>query len=101
MSFDMYVGDRHESIAPHEENIFFLIIEQPTFPELSRLWEVFYRSPTLSSQQAHDIVHELIELSDHIADSEENRYLLPVIYRLLRFFNQAYCTGQSIRCVSD
>lgn len=102
MSFDLYLDNRHEQIAAHEEGIFYLIAdERRNFPEINALWDNFYRSPKISAEQAHDLVHELIELSEIISQSEEHRYLTSVIYRLLPFFNAAYRSGQSIRCVSD
>lgn len=102
MSFDLYLEDRHENIAPHEEGFFYLITDkQRSFPELHTLWDNFYSSPHISPDSAHDLVHELIELSEIATQSAEHRYLAPIIYRLLPFFNAAYRTNQSIRCVSD
>lgn len=102
MSFDLYLGDRHETIAPHEEGLFYLITDKPShFPELSFLWDNFYRSPKISPDSAHALIHELIELIEIVTQSDDHHYLAPIIYRLLPFFNAAYRSGQSIRCVSD
>ena len=65
MAFEMYFDDHHETIEHHEEFLFALIPNSVIFPELSRLWQAFYDSPTLQPDQANQLVHELIQLLAH------------------------------------
>jgi hypothetical protein len=66
MAFDMYLGQRREKIDHHEEFSFELIEDEAMYPELSRIWEGFYRSPVISPEQANRLVHELIMLFEKI-----------------------------------
>lgn len=101
MAFDMYAGDRNESIGHHEEFLFSLAQEdEPRYPELIAVWHAFYSGPRISSSHAGALVHELIDLLSSNGGLA-NKPLANTVARLLPFFSMAYRTQQEVRCSSD
>ena len=101
MSFDMYAGDTHESIAHQDEFIFALAkADASRYPELVAIWEAFYDDPRISTARAGALVHELIELLNTNGGVKAGPLAYTVL-RLLPFFSGAYRNNQEIRCESD
>ena len=101
MAFDLHTAEISESIGNHEEFLFLLVEEQPdSYPQLSALWDAFYKSPGLSPEQAGTVVHELIDLLE-CSGGVSNKALSRLIFRLLYFFSIAAKKNQSIQCSSD
>lgn len=99
MAFDLYAGDMQLSITPSDEFIFQLASEKPnTFPELTKLWRAFYDDPSISSEQAGWLVHELIELGE---TPDGPKALQHTVHRMLPFFSRAYRQALDIKCRSD
>lgn len=101
MAFDMYAGERHESIEHHEEFIFYLAgANDSRYSELLRIWRLYYDGPRISSSQAGELVHELIELL-WTNGGFQNKALSHLVIRLLPFFSAAYRNAEDIKCTSD
>ena len=100
MAFNLYSGDSNECIEHHEEGIF-SFVEPTMHTELSRMKDCFYRDPEFSFEQSNDLVHELISLLSIIEKDKHNKYLVPVLHRLLAFFSLAYKSGHPVRSESD
>ncbi len=100
MAFSMYADDLSEYIDHHEEFLFEIASrERGIYPELVKMYSEFYDSPTLDSERAGRLVHELIDLLERHGKSDKN--LVRVIFRLLPFFSKASRGAYSIRCSSD
>ena len=100
MAFDLYLGDERAFIDHHEEGIFDLINEG-SYPQLSRLWDCYYKSPPISYETANDLVHELIHLRQEIGAEKSEAYLVRTIDRLLPLLSKAYKLKINIRTCSD
>ena len=83
----MYAEQMKEKFEHNEEYLFSYINELEEFPILNWIWQEFYKSPRISSEQANGIVHELIYLSTlHSSDKQ----LKNTVLRLLPFFSFCY-----------
>ncbi len=100
MVFDLYSSNLSECIEHHEEEIF-RFVDSGSHTQLSRMRESFYRDPGFSPEQSNELVHELISLLPVIEKDKQNKFLVPVLHRLLAFFSLAYKNGQPVRSVSD
>jgi hypothetical protein len=100
MGFDLCCGDRQAAIAPYEEFIFSLVIDDARSPCLSELWQQYYSDPTISPDMANALAHELLRLKAML-DPETWARMKWVGDRLLAFFSAAYREQQVIRCSSD
>ena len=100
MAFDMYAGNRKESIQIHEE-LLFEILSLHSYPKLNQLWESFYDDPQFDPDASNKIVHEFLQARDQILASPNNQWLEPVIVRLASFFSYAYINSHSVQCKSD
>lgn len=100
MAFDLYLGDERAFIDHNEEGIFYLVSEG-SYPQLSRLWGSYYKSPPISYEAANDLVHELIHLRQEIGSGKSEAYLIRAIDRLLPLLSKAYKSKADIRTCSD
>lgn len=99
MAFDMFAGDRHESIGNHEESIFSLIAKDKSrYPELMRIHKCFYDDPPIESSRLEQLLGELNNL--HRQFSRDSS-IEPLIIRLLSFFEYARSNSLDIRTESD
>lgn len=99
MAFDMFAGDRHESIGNHEELIFSLIAKDKSrYPELMRIHKCFYDDPPIGSSQIEQLIGELNNLYRLLSRDSS---IEPLIVRLLRFFEYAKSNSLDIRTESD
>lgn len=99
MGLDLYSSSRQDCIQHHEEFVFSLVEREPKrFPELNRIWREFYNDPPISSEQAGQLVHELIDLLDsHNTDPR----VVNLAARLIPFFYFTNKQNASVRCTSD
>ena len=98
MAFDMYADQMEEKFEHNEEYLFSYINELAEFPTLNWIWQEFYKSPQINSDQANAIVHELIHLSTlHRSDKQ----LINTVVRLLPFFSFCYKNKLTIKTASD
>ncbi len=98
MAFDMYAGQMEERIEHNEEYLFSYIDQRNEFPILNWIWQEFYKSPKINSEQANAIVHELINLS---AIHRSDKQLANTVLRLLPFFSYCYKNELTIKSASD
>ncbi|HIK15915.1 MAG TPA: hypothetical protein IGS53_11620 [Leptolyngbyaceae cyanobacterium M33_DOE_097] len=101
MSFDMYSGNLHDAIHPHEEYLLAIAANAPKkYPELTALRDRFYDDPRISVEQCDALLHELIDLlSDHV--NKNDIISVNLISRLLSFFSLARRSDRAIVCKSD
>ena len=100
MAFDLYSGNLSEYIDYNEEAIF-RFVDPDSHIQLSRMKNSFYRDPGFSPEQCNELVHELISLLPIIEKDKQNKFLVPVLHRLLDFFSLAYINGQQVQSESD
>ena len=101
MAFDIYFGKESTFIDHHEELLFELVNDDPLYPNLNWLWEHFYNGPLITAERANDLVHELISIREKIKDSENEKYLLVPIDRVMPILSKAFKNNQQLQCVSD
>jgi len=98
VAFDMYADQIREKIEHNEEYIFTYINEDDNYPILNWVWDEYYNSPSISSDQSNSIVHELISLA---ATQTSDKQLAETINRLLPFFSYCYKNELTIKSASD
>ena len=100
MGFDMFADDLSSGINHSEEFVLQIACQNPKrFPELSRLWGVFYDDPKIDYEQSGRIVHELIELTTSL--DNQNPVFNRTVQKLLPFFSSVYRRSLMIQCRSD
>jgi len=101
MALDLYAGEHREQVNLHDEQILQRAAAQADrFPQLSAMWAAFYDAPRISSQQANELVHELVLLLT-LPELESNTAIVRRGLRLAGFFSAAHRSGLDVRSVSD
>ena len=101
MAFDIYLGNEHAFIDHHEELLFEIVNDDEKYPNLNQLWKNFYNGPLVSPERANELVHELISVREKVKDSENEKYLLVPIDRVVPLLSKAYKENQQLKCLSD
>jgi hypothetical protein len=101
MAFDMYSGERHESIRDQDEFLFTLAEQDKRrYPVLLKLWANFYSEFVLVPQEAATLVHELLALHDR-HEASAGKSMASLVLRLAKFFSAAAVSNASVRCAGD
>ncbi len=101
MAFNIYLGNESTFIDHHEELLFEIVNDDPLFPNLNWLWEHFYNDPLIPPERANNLVHELISIREKIKESENEKYLLVPIDRVMPILSKAFKENQQLKCMSD
>ncbi len=102
MAFDMYAEKKRESIEIHEEALFeFLGEDVHLYPKLNELWDKFYESPRFGPVASNELVHEIFKVREKIIESDQYKWLEPVLVRLAAFFSYAYTNSITVQCAGD
>lgn len=100
MAFEMSAGDRKEAISHGEESVFAFVARAPDkYPELRRLEQQFYTSPTITPQTAKALAAELRLLETGPGGGHQP--LRSIVARLANFFEWAASEDQVVTCLSD
>lgn len=97
MGLDLYCGDLHHTVEYHEEWVLDQAAEAGQFPGISRLRSQWFDDPKISPSECNDLVHELIELRQQVADRRGQE----ILDKLMLFLSRAYRSDAIVKCNSD
>ncbi|MEM9772601.1 MAG: hypothetical protein AAF889_13585 [Cyanobacteria bacterium P01_D01_bin.73] len=97
MGLDLYCGELHHTVEYYEEWVFDQAYETGQFHSISWLRSQWFDDPKISPSECNDLVHELIELRQQVADRRGQE----TIDKLIFFLSRAYRNDAIVECRSD
>ena len=97
MGLDLYCGELHHTVEYYEEWVLDQAAEAGQLPKVGWLRSQWFDDPKISPSECNDLVHELIELRQHVADRRGQEMLDGLMF----FLSRAYRSGAIVECNSD